>query len=285
MTFTIALAGKGSAGKSTLVPHFIQTLRQAHPTLRLLVVDADPHQSATTVLGVREPTTLGHIRSRYERTFARGEGLRDETRDAFAERAMGGEALMHLDGFDLLTMGHWELSGSQCTINRVLERALVSLMGDYNVVLIDNEAGIEHIGRLASIPLDLLLLVCMPDPLFFDVAQRILERCYEVQRHIARRWLVLNRVQPDDLGDPLLWDEIGRLPRAELVALLPESAALRRLSRAAVSLLELDPTEQWAQAVAELGQQMAHILTNSTERPPQTTLPIGPLPITTSVDA
>ena len=262
MTTHIALAGKGSAGKSTLLPHLVAHVRRAHPDIRLLVVDADPHMSATTLFGVAPSATLGQLRSRYERQLTRGEGLRDTTREAFAEQAMGAEALLHTPTFDLLALGHWELSGGQCVVNRVLERSLAALAGRYDLVLYDHEAGIEHVGRFASIPLDLLLLVATPDPLFLDVAGRVLIRSREVARPIVRRWLVVNRVQPDDLSDDRFWQGLRAASHSgvEIVGLLPESAALRALSRARTSTLRLGPADPWGRAVAALGTQVAQIV-------------------------
>lgn len=261
MTTHIALAGKGSAGKSTLLPHLVVRLRHARPDIRLLVVDADPHMSATALLGVAPPATLGQLRSRYERTLARGDGLRDATREAFAECAMGDEALLRAPGFDLLALGHWELSGSQCVVNRVLERALVALVGRYDVVLYDHEAGIEHVGRFGTMSLDLLLLLTTPDPLFLDVAGRVLDRCREVGRSIARRWLVVNCVRPDDLGDNGFRQALRSAPLcgAEVVGLLPESPALRALSRARTSPLLLDPADPWGRAVDVLAAQVIQL--------------------------
>jgi len=259
MTFHLALAGKGSAGKSTLLPHLIYHLRHALPTARLLVVDADPHMSATVLLGIAPATTLGELRSRYERQLACGNGLRDTTREAFAEQAMGAQALVHTRDYDLLTMGHWALPGSQCVVNRVLERALSSLAGRYDLVVYDNEAGIEHIGRFAAIPLDLLLLVATPNPLFLDVAGRIVSYSGDVQRQIKRCWLVLNRAQAADLHDHCLQQPLSDLAicGAQLMAVLPESAGLQWLSRTCQSPLLLEAGDPWHKAVAHLGAAIA----------------------------
>lgn len=252
MSFNIALAGKGSAGKSTLIPHLVRFLTAAFPSLRLLVVDADPHMSSTTLLEQLPDHTLGSLRSAYERELARGTGLQDETRVAFAERMMGEQAIIRLKGFDLLALGHWEPLGSQCTVNRVLERSFEQLTGQYDLVLFDHEAGIEQMGRFANIPLDLLILVATPDPLFIDVADRIVERRNEVQRQIETTWLVLNRVQPGDLDDGVLHDLIGSA-QLELITHLPESPALRYASRALLSPLTVDPSDPWVQSVHHLG--------------------------------
>jgi CO dehydrogenase nickel-insertion accessory protein CooC1 len=246
MSFSIALAGKGSAGKSTLMPYLIDALGTIALDARLLVIDADPHMSTCSLLGIRPEATLGTLRSHYERELARGTGLHDETRVAFAERQMGAQALVKADGFDLLALGHWEPLGSQCTVNRVLERSLEGVAGQYDIVLFDHEAGIEQMGRFASIPLDLLLLVATPEPLFMDVAAQILERRNEVSRSIGQTWLVLNRMQEGDLADPDFVTCIQRLPVEMIAALLPESPALRRLSRGRHSPCVLNPHDSWA---------------------------------------
>ena len=114
MTYHIALAGKGSSGKSTLVPHLVNHfLDTASPSPRVLVVDADPNGTASFLVGA--PTgapTIGALRSQYEREFKTGVGVAmDVSREEFAEGKMGEEALIELDGFHLLTMGRWDLAG------------------------------------------------------------------------------------------------------------------------------------------------------------------------------
>jgi CO dehydrogenase nickel-insertion accessory protein CooC1 len=246
MTFSLALAGKGSAGKSTLMPYLIDALRTIALDARLLVVDADPHMSTCRLLDIQPTATLGTVRSQYERELARGTGLHDETRVAFAERQMAAQALVSADGFDLLALGHWEPMGSQCMVNRVLERSLEGLAGQYDIVLYDHEAGIEQMGRFASIPLDLLLLVTTPEPLFLDVAAQILERRNEVSRSVLQTWLVINRMQEGDLDDPNFVTCIQGLAVDMIAALLPESPALQRLSRARHSPCALDLHDPWA---------------------------------------
>jgi CO dehydrogenase maturation factor len=222
--FRIDLAGKGSSGKSTLVPPLVAQLKQGR---RLLVVDADPHLSAAHLLGVTPRETLGTLRSSYEREFKTGQGVGDDTRDEFAEKQMGAQALCHGNGFDFLAMGRWELAGSQCTVNRVLERALESLARSYDVVLVDNEAGVEHVGRFASTPIDLLLLVATPEALSLNVAGQILAHCREVERPVRQALLLLNRVLEGDLSNEKVLRQVSAL-RVNLAGTIPESAAMRR---------------------------------------------------------
>ena len=243
---------KGGVGKSSIVAAVAGMV--ARPKSRVLVVDADPHMSGTRMLGVAVERTLGQLRSAYERQFKLGPDDVDETREEFAERKMGKEALVRAGGFDLLAMGHWELVGSQCTVNRVLERALDGLAGRYDVLIIDNEAGVEHIGRYASQQVDLLLVVSQPDAEFLEVAQQIWARCREVGRRVDAARLVLNRVQDGDLEDPGLLARLDELGRGGLAyaGALPESAGLRKLSRPGQSASALPADDPWRVAAAEL---------------------------------
>lgn len=86
---------------------------------------------------------------------------------------MGQEALLSTPSYDFLALGQWGLAGSQYTPNRVMERALASILGRYDLALLDHEAGVEHLGRYTAIPLDALVIVATPARLSLDVARRI----------------------------------------------------------------------------------------------------------------
>lgn len=244
MTKHIAFAGKGSSGKSTLMPFLIEAC--VATGARPLVVDADPNGTLTRLLGLAPQYTLGQLRSEHERTLATGVGLRpDETREEAAEKAMSDRALLLTTHFDLLALGHWELRGSNCTPVRVLDRALSHLANRYDYVLVDNEAGYEHIGRFAAHPLDVLILVALPEPEFLNVAAQCVQRVREAGRVVWRTELVLNRVRADE---PLPEMPARHLPTPSLS--LPESAALRALARVGQSPLALPAENAWRGAVA-----------------------------------
>ncbi|MDP9316946.1 MAG: AAA family ATPase [Chloroflexota bacterium] len=253
----LAFAGKGSSGKSTIAAMLIPWLCQTRPDARVLVVDADPHQSLCGLLQCTPPTTLGGLRSQYERTLLTGRDamLRpDETRVAFAERALGTQALYRTPHFDLLAIGQWELPGSQCTPNRVLGMALASLAGAYDYVIVDHEAGIEHIGRFTELPIDRLILVATPDALSLDVAGRVLQYAAQVNRTIHAAGVVLNRVEEDDEGNVQVAGTLDHLALrgAPVLGQLPESRGLRRCSRSGVGPQGLDSTDPWQEAVLSI---------------------------------
>jgi CO dehydrogenase maturation factor len=217
MTITIAFAGKGSAGKTTLLPSLLRTAAELRPHERRLVVDVDPHQSLTGMLGHQGCTTVARLRSAYERELLTGAALReDETREAFLEARMGQEALLEAGGYDFLSLGQWELAGSQCTPNRVMERALGGLLTHYDLALLDNEAGVEHIGRYAGVPLDALIIVATPERLSLDVAGRIAASASRLRERPRRMYLLLNRVRAGDLGRPHVIDNLDQLDQADV---------------------------------------------------------------------
>jgi len=215
MTLTIGLAGKGSSGKTTLLPSLLEAASAARPGERRLVVDVDPHQSLTGLLGHGGCTTVGRLRSAYERELLTGAALREgETREAFLEARMGQEALLRTPGYDFLALGQWELAGSQCTPNRVMERALAAMLHRYDLALFDHEAGVEHLGRYTAIPLDALVIVSTPARLSLDVARRICEDAHRRGRVAGRAVLLLNRVREGDVERPHVAAAVAELEQA-----------------------------------------------------------------------
>ena len=186
----IATAGKGSAGKTLIAAAVLSAL--AVEPQRILVVDADAHESLVDVLGPGWVTSVGSMRSAMEAQLATLAW--DESRVEALEAGMGEWVLAKRAGYDLLAMGHWAPPGSQCTVNRALDRSLAALMGRYDRVLIDHEAGMEQMGRYSALPIDRLLLVVQPEVSFVRVAGRILDRAREVRRPILGCTVILNRV-------------------------------------------------------------------------------------------
>ena len=186
----IAFAGKGSSGKSTVVAEIVRQYRRNGAQARLLVVDADPHQSLSTLLGITPDNTLGSLRTTAEAVL--GSDVQ-ESRTERVERALVTQALMSLPGFDFLALGQWGLAGSQCTTNRVLGYAFDRLLPQYDLVLIDHEAGLEPIGRFAHHPLNHLVIVATHELLNLHVARRILAYARSLHRPITTVGLVFNR--------------------------------------------------------------------------------------------
>ena len=212
----IATAGKGSAGKTLIAASVLGALTME--PRRILVVDADVHESLVEVLGQGPVTSVGSLRSALEAQLATLAW--DESRVEALEAGMGELVLAKRVGYDLLAMGHWAPPGSQCTVNRSLDRSLAALMGRYDLVLVDHEAGMEQMGRYSALPIDRLLLVVQPEVSFVRVASRILDRAREVRRPILGCTVILNRVTDAKRSRPEFRDALDALMRSRPMTLI-----------------------------------------------------------------
>jgi CO dehydrogenase maturation factor len=193
VTFIVAVAGKGGVGKSTLSALLVGELARRSGKV-VLAVDADPNSNLGDKLGVTVERTIGDIREdllkRSEEVAAGGskaEAVIYQLRLAMAE---GRE-------FDLVTMGRSEGRGCYCYINNLLRTFLDSVMGDYPYVVIDNEAGMEHLSRRTCQRMDVLLVVSDATKVGLDTAGRILALAKEMELDVGTTVLVINRVAGD----------------------------------------------------------------------------------------
>jgi CO dehydrogenase maturation factor len=184
---TIAMAGKGGTGKTTVAGLLIRFLLRKG-IKPILAVDADPNANLNEVLGLEVNTTVGEAR----------EGIKDGvptgmTRDVYMEYKVQ-EALVESQGYDLVVMGRPEGPGCYCHANTLLSRYLEQLCGNYRVVVMDNEAGMEHISRLVSRGADILLLVSDPTQRGIQAARRIHDLTRELKLAIKQDYVIINRV-------------------------------------------------------------------------------------------
>ena len=240
---TIVTAGKGGTGKSMILAHLLERHLLQRDFGRILVVDADPHQSLTLLLGAAPRATLGELRHQHRLALKTGQGLDALSRRDFA-RQLAQEAIIPIQGADLLVMGHNDQPGCQCVVNTILGSTLDSIAEDYDWVIVDNEAGIEPIGRHGW-KMDYLLLISSLRPLEIDVVHKILERRRDVQREIGCACLLLNR------------DE----PTAQRIAKLPaETALLGSLPFSRGLAIREEPDEAWLMALDQAWGNFERVL-------------------------
>jgi len=207
VSYTIAVAGKGGTGKTTIsslvIGHFVRAGKTP-----VFAVDADANYNLNEQLGVDVRSTIGGSREDMKKKITANEAPAGMSKDDWMEIQMQA-SLIESEGFDLLVMGRPEGPGCYCAANNTLRRHLELLSGNYPVVVIDNEAGMEHLSRRTTAKIDLLLLVSEPSPVGIMSAARIRDLAREMEIAVARTGLVINRV-PGGMAERLVAEARGR---------------------------------------------------------------------------
>ncbi len=229
---TIVTAGKGGTGKSTILASLLSEYILPNSNGSVLIVDADPHQSLTQLLAslyhFTPPMSLGELKRTNDIQLRTGKGLEDISRSELAELLVS-KSLVQIPGGTLLVMGGNEQAGCQCVVNTLLGKAIDALKEQYELALVDNEAGIKHIGRHHGWPVDVLLLMCTAQMLDLDVANRILIQAQAVKREIHHSILVVNKLGRGGRSQI-------RLPETDQIVTLPWSTSLERTGQADLDL-------------------------------------------------
>ncbi len=240
MTTTIAVAGKGGTGKTTLAGLIVRSLieRGAGP---VLAIDADPSSNLNAVLGMGLERTVGDIR---EETVALAKAGRLDAGVAKAD-LLDYEINACLEegaGVDLLAMGRPEGPHCYCAANTMLRTIVDRIAGGYAWVVMDTEAGLEHISRRTTKDVDLLLVVTDPTMRGVTAAARVAELVAELGTRVGAARLVVNRVA-GDLPDGLA--EAIAATGLEVAATIPADPLLGEFDAVGRPLVELpddDPT-------------------------------------------
>jgi len=245
MTIKIAVAGKGGTGKTTLSALLCRSLlkRRVRP---LLAVDADPNSCLPEALGVESGRTIGEMREELRaQPNSMPAGI---SKNEWIERLIN-EEITEASGFDLIVMGRQEGPECYCFINSVLRQCLEKLGRQYQAVVIDNEAGLEHLSRRSNGSVDVLLIVCQPTMNGARTAARIQELIRSLHLDIGALFLVLSQV--DGELDPTVqaaFDQTG----LEVLARIPLDPHITEFERQTRSLLELPATSPAAMAADDL---------------------------------
>ena len=201
MAHVIAIAGKGGVGKTTLSGMLIQYLadRRKGP---VLAVDADANSNLNEVLGVEVDMTLGDIREE----IARAEisvsspipsGM---TKADYAEFKFT-SAIVEEDDYDLLVMGRTQGKGCYCYVNGLLQAQLAKFQKSYPYIVVDNEAGMEHISRGVLPSMETAILVSDCSRRGVQAVGRIAKLIEECEMHPKTVGLIVNRAPKGELNE------------------------------------------------------------------------------------
>lgn len=193
MAHVIAVAGKGGVGKTTLTGLIIQYLGEKGKG-PILAVDADANSNLNEVLGVKVDATLGDVREE----VARSEMAKDNPIPAGMTKAdymefKFDDALVEDDDFDLLVMGRTQGKGCYCFVNGLLQAQLQRLEKNYPYIIVDNEAGMEHISRGVLPSMQTAILVSDCSRRGVQAVGRIAKLIEECDMHPRQIGLIINR--------------------------------------------------------------------------------------------
>lgn len=187
MSFRIAMAGKGGTGKTTVAALVLRYLVERGKT-PVLAVDADANSNLNEVLGLSLSHTVGEAREEMKK----GSDMVGMTKDQLIEMRIN-QCLIEADGFDLISMGQPEGPGCYCAANNLVAHFMEVLSKNYPYILIDNEAGMEHMSRLTTKNVDLLLLVSDPSWRGIQAARRLKDLAQQLKIGVGRAALLVNR--------------------------------------------------------------------------------------------
>ena len=245
MPTTIVVAGKGGTGKTTISTLLVQLLRDKGV---VLAVDADPATNLNQALGVPLEDTVGGIREEMTEAIKVGSMSPTTSKQDYLDSRMMA-ALVESGGFDLIAIGRPEGPGCYCAANNMLRLSMDRLGRNYDYIVIDSEAGMEHISRQTTRDVDILLIISDLTQRGVKTAGEIKELVKEMRTQVGKVCLVVNRA-PSDLP-PEIRETIDSLG-FELVATIPSDPQISDLEVKGLPITQLPQESALWSGVREL---------------------------------
>jgi len=254
MTKTIAMGGKGGVGKTTVAALLIKLLSEKGLVLAL---DADPSTNLNQALGIPldDSQTIGTIREKMSEDVSSGQLSPTMPKQEYLYGKIVG-SLAESKGFDLLAMGRPEGPGCYCASNRFLRDSLDKLVQDYkyDYIVMDCEAGLEHISRQTTRDIDVLLIMSDPTIRGITAAGRMKKLIEELRSNVGRAGLIVNRVKGE------LTPEIRKAIEEtglEVLALIPEEGDMPDLEMRGKAVTDLPRGSELRLKVKEVVEKLA----------------------------
>lgn len=261
MSITIALAGKGGVGKTTIAGMVIKYLVEQKQG-SVLAIDADPSSNLNMVLGLDLEWTVGDIRedllAQVKTSLLAGGAAMGALNGGVSKREYLDyqirSSLSEGETVDLIAMGRSEGPGCYCAVNHNLREVIDAISKNYSYIVIDNEAGLEHLSRRTTRDVQHMLVVSDPTQRGIVAAERIAALRNELDIRVEKAYLILNRVNGE--VPPALNERMESLD-IPLLGVIPADQELTEMEFSGRPLIELGDTSPVYQAVA---QMMAKIL-------------------------
>lgn len=251
----VSVSGKGGVGKTTITTLLLRALLH-HTRHALLVVDADPVMNLPAMLNINIETSVGEAATKLREDIDAGAISAGTSKQDRLEGEVY-EALFEGEQFDFLAMGRTEGEGCYCFVNRVLTQILDTITTNYDVTLLDMDAGLEHLSRRTDRNVDVLLIVIDPSKMSFDAAVRIRDLAKEVHIEFKRIWVIANRF-PTSLIKDSSTDLERRLNDAglELAGIVPADDQIVEFNLKGQSLLDLPEDHPAVKAVEDIAKRI-----------------------------
>jgi CO dehydrogenase maturation factor len=245
LSFAIAVAGKGGSGKTTISSLIIRYLKNNNK-IPILAVDADANANLAESLGMQVGQTVGSVLAAFQNNKINiPPGL---TKEGYLDYKLN-EVLVEGKGLDLLTMGRGEGPDCYCYPNTILRKFIDNLSGNYACVVMDNEAGMEHLSRGTTQNLDELFIVSNPTVKGIRTVANIKRLISELKLSVKRQSVIINAVTGE--LDPLVAAEMRRLGIVPAV-MIPEDDKIANFDLELRPLLELPDTSSSVIAIDKL---------------------------------
>jgi CO dehydrogenase maturation factor len=249
LSVSIAVAGKGGTGKTSVTSLVIRYLLK-NGLGTVLAVDADPNSNLAENLGLEVRQTVGRVLNEFQ-----GEKLRipaGMTKEAYLEYQLN-VAITEGKGLDLITMGRGEGPECYCYPNVVIRKLIDEWSKNYSFVVMDNEAGLEHLSRRTTQNVDELLMISDHSVKGLRAVARIRELVAELKLTVKRESVIINQV-PGEI-DLLLTEEMEKLGIVP-AAIIPVDEDLKRYDLEQKPLYDLPDTSPAVTAVSELMERL-----------------------------
>jgi CO dehydrogenase maturation factor len=241
----IAVTGKGGVGKTTVAALIVRALVEAKQG-PVLAVDADPNLNLDAALGVKAEDTVGNVR---EEGLDRAAALPGGMAKAEFLQLRIQQALVEADGFDLLAMGRPEGPGCYCFANSILRACVDQIGKQYRYVVVDCEAGLEHLSRRTAGDVDVLILLSDPSVRSLDTVKRVTTLVQELKTKVGRMAFAFTRVSGGIPPELIAAAKERGLPDPLAI---PEDPEVRDLDTKGLPLVSVRPDNPAYQAVRAL---------------------------------
>ncbi len=252
MSFVIAVAGKGGTGKTTTCALLIYLLSKMTKG-SILGIDADPNSNLAEAMGLKVKEDIGGIVD----AIAKNPQMVPvgTPKETFIDYRIQ-TSIIESDGFDIMTMGRPEGPGCYCYVNNLLRGLIKKLSDSYDYIVIDNEAGFEHLSRRTMRRADQLFLVADSSEAGLRAARRIYDLIKELNIEIKKIALVLNRTGENNYQEKIKDFEI------EVAGVIPENEDILSLSRQGLPVIQINENSPVAIKLREILEKIIKVLSN-----------------------